>query len=235
MDLSETSDLQPSEHWYFLHKLEWLKRSIDKYVSNPSTSIDIGAGIGYFSKELKRIYPRLTPNCVDTNYLDSDLGEIDGVFFTTKYSDADSADIILMMDVLEHVESDEQLIWTYLPAASKDATWLITVPAFQSLWSGHDVALGHFRRYRRKQLLTILEKLDFEIIDARYLFTPIFIPLWLMRRSKRNQKVHNDLQKQSNLINLLALKILRIDLTIINQYFPGSTLAVVARLRNKHD
>jgi len=235
VDLSETSGLQPSEHWYFLHKLEWLKHSIDIYASNPSKSIDIGAGIGYFSKELKKIYPRLLPNCVDTNYQDSDLGEIDGVEFTTKYNVEDSADIVLLMDVLEHVESDEQLIRTYLPSASKDATWLITVPAFQSLWSGHDVALGHFRRYRKKQLLTILEKLDFEVIDTRYLFTPLFIPLWILRKSKRNQKVHNDLQKQSKLINFFALKIMRIDLTVINQYFPGSTLAVVAKLRNRHE
>ena len=235
MDLSETSDLQPSEHWYFLHKLEWLKHSINKYVPNPSTSIDIGAGIGFFSKELKIVHPELVSYCVDTNYLDSDLGEIDGVFFTDKYSADNSPDVILMMDVLEHVESDEQLIQTYIPVASKDATWLISVPAFQSLWSGHDVELGHFRRYRRKQLLTILEKLDFEIIDTRYLFTPIFIPLWLIRRSKRNQKVHNDLKKQSKIMNFLALKILRFDLTTLNQHFPGSTLAVVAKLSNRHD
>lgn len=235
MDLSETSGLQPSEHWYFLHKLEWLKQSINKYASNPSASIDIGAGIGFFSKELKIIHPNLVAYCVDTNYLDSDLGEIDGVFFVEKYSADNSPDVLLMMDVLEHVESDAQLIQKYIPLASKDATWFITVPAFQSLWSGHDVELGHFRRYRRKQLLTILEKLGFEIIDTRYLFTPIFIPLWLTRRSKRNQKVHNDLQKQSKFMNLFALKILRFDLTTLNQYFPGSTLAVVAKLSNRYD
>ncbi len=235
MDLSETSDLKPSEHWYFLHKLEWLKHSIEKYNLNPSTSIDIGAGIGFFSKELKEIYPWLVPYCVDTNYPDSDLGKTDGVFFTTEYTVENSAEMVLMMDVLEHVESDEQLIRAYLSSATKDATWLITVPAFQSLWSGHDVALGHFRRYRKKQLLTILEKLDFEVIDVRYLFTPIFIPLWILRKSKQNQKVHNDLQKQSRLVNFLALRILRIDLTVWNQNLPGSTLAVVAKLRSRNE
>jgi 2-polyprenyl-3-methyl-5-hydroxy-6-metoxy-1,4-benzoquinol methylase len=235
VDLSETSDLQPSEHWYFLHKLEWLIHSINKYSLNPSTSIDIGAGIGFFSKELKEIYPSLVPNCVDTNYLDSDLGETGGVFFTTEYKVENSADMVLMMDVLEHVESDEQLIRAYLSSATKNATWLITVPAFQSLWSGHDVALGHFRRYRKKQLLTILEKLDFEVMDIRYLFTPIFIPLWILRKSKQNQKIHNDLQKQSRLVNLLALKILRIDLTVLNQNLPGSTLAVVAKMRSRNE
>src|SRR3546814_19735603 len=62
------------------------------------------------------------------------------------------------MDVLEHVEDDAGLLRTYLDKAPPQAQAVITVPAFQFLWSHHDVFLEHHRRYTLKTLSRVVER-----------------------------------------------------------------------------
>ena len=57
------------------------------------------------------------------------------------------ADVVLLMDVLEHVEDDVGLLRQYVEKVPSGARFLISVPAFQVLWSDHDVFLEHKRRY----------------------------------------------------------------------------------------
>ncbi|MDZ4696755.1 MAG: methyltransferase domain-containing protein [Deltaproteobacteria bacterium] len=62
-------------------------------------------------------------------------------------------DVFLFLDVIEHVEDDVALLRQYIePHAADGATVLVTVPAFQGLFSRHDVALKHVRRYSGGQL-----------------------------------------------------------------------------------
>ena len=66
----------------------------------------------------------------------------------TDASDAcGQADLVLLMDVLEHVEYEADLLAAVVAEAKPGAIFFITVPADKSLWSEHDVTHGHFRRY----------------------------------------------------------------------------------------
>ncbi len=60
-----------------------------------------------------------------------------------------AASVILLTDVLEHVADDRGLLESILGVCSPGAQLLITVPADMRLWSPHDKAFGHFRRYDR--------------------------------------------------------------------------------------
>jgi hypothetical protein len=51
------------------------------------------------------------------------------------------------MDVLEHVDDDVGILRDAMSSAAPDATFLISVPAFQFMCSGHDASLEHKRRY----------------------------------------------------------------------------------------
>ena len=62
------------------------------------------------------------------------------------------ADVVLLMDVLEHVEDDFLLLSRVLAALRPGAHALITVPADPRLWSPHDESFGHWRRYERERL-----------------------------------------------------------------------------------
>lgn len=55
--------------------------------------------------------------------------------------------LFIMMDVLEHLPNDLAMLQRVKAATVGDNNcFFITVPAFQSLWSGHDVFLEHYRR-----------------------------------------------------------------------------------------
>lgn len=65
---------------------------------------------------------------------------------------AHKAELILLMDVIEHVRDDFLLLSEILAVARPGAHVLVTVPADASLWSPHDVAFGHYRRYDAQRL-----------------------------------------------------------------------------------
>jgi hypothetical protein len=67
----------------------------------------------------------------------------------------DRAQLVVLSDVLEHVADDFQLLSELLAAAAPGTFFLLTVPADLALWSQHDRAFGHYRRYDRQRLVQL--------------------------------------------------------------------------------
>ncbi len=72
---------------------------------------------------------------------------------------AADADLFLVMDVLEHVEHDRSLLAGLVASSRPGSHFLITVPAGRHLWTGHDVAFGHYRRYEPDALRALWSEL----------------------------------------------------------------------------
>src|SRR5207247_517472 len=66
------------------------------------------------------------------------------------------ADAVLLLDVLEHLDDDVAALVTARRALRPGGLLVITVPAYRWLWSGHDVALGHRRRYTARELSRVV-------------------------------------------------------------------------------
>jgi SAM-dependent methyltransferase len=60
-------------------------------------------------------------------------------------------DLVVAMDVLEHIDAEGEALKEWRRVLTKRGEILITVPAYSWLWSNHDVALHHFRRYNKSQ------------------------------------------------------------------------------------
>ena len=91
--------------------------------------------------------------------------------------DSTSVDCIILMDVLEHVEDDTSFLKKTLTKTNTTGNILITVPAFQFLFSEHDKALKHFRRYSKTQLIYVANQWNIEITECFY----FYLSLWLAR------------------------------------------------------
>ncbi len=91
------------------------------------------------------------------------------------------ADVIVMHDVLEHIE-DEAATVAHLSSLLKPSGVLVlSVPALPSLFGYHDEQLGHYRRYTRRTLRGALES-TFEIDRLRYYGTTLMpVTLWFSR------------------------------------------------------
>jgi 2-polyprenyl-3-methyl-5-hydroxy-6-metoxy-1,4-benzoquinol methylase len=94
-------------------------------------------------------------------------------------------DLVLLLDVLEHVEEPEAVLRRALEILRPGGAVLVTVPAFQWLWTTHDDLNHHKRRYTARDLRVSLEQSGFVAIDTRYLFQSIVVPKLLTRMYER--------------------------------------------------
>lgn len=83
-------------------------------------------------------------------------------------------DVVVMLDVLEHVERDLESLEALRRRLAPGGRILITVPALPWLWSRHDEVHHHFRRYTRTGLSSVLEAAGFRIVRMSYFNTLLF-------------------------------------------------------------
>lgn len=95
------------------------------------------------------------------------------------------ADAVLLLDVLEHLDDDVAALRTARRAVREGGLLMVTVPAYAWLWSGHDVALEHRRRYTARGLRRVVERAGFRVERVSYFNTLLFPALALVRAWKR--------------------------------------------------
>jgi SAM-dependent methyltransferase len=89
-------------------------------------------------------------------------------------------DSCLMLDVIEHIESDIDALKCINDKMKKGARFILAAPAFQSLWSSLDVEGGHFRRYSIKGLNAQFKKAGFKVIYKSYFLSFLYFPILLV-------------------------------------------------------
>jgi SAM-dependent methyltransferase len=97
------------------------------------------------------------------------------------FSPREEYDLVLMLDVLEHIEDERAALRAALAALRPGGHLLLTVPALPWLWSRHDEANEHFRRYTKRSLRQVLSEAGFAIETTRYFFVWTVPPLLLRR------------------------------------------------------
>jgi hypothetical protein len=115
----------------------------------------------------------------------------------------------LLTDVLEHVEQDLDFLRDIVSKADIDSSFIITVPAFMSLWSGHDVYLKHCRRYSKSELEELAIKSGLVLQSIRYTYSTLFPIAWLQRKFLNRKSTNSHLKENGYLLDLF-LKLLLI-------------------------
>ncbi|MEO6652936.1 MAG: methyltransferase domain-containing protein [Ilumatobacteraceae bacterium] len=116
--------------------------------------LDVGSGDGWFTDSLADSLPADTETvCWDVNYSESDLEAARPGVVRTRDRPSSGYDLVLALDVLEHVDDPVALIRDELaPLTTAGTQVMVAAPAYQRLFSAHDRALGHHRRYGRREL-----------------------------------------------------------------------------------
>ncbi|NTV45344.1 MAG: class I SAM-dependent methyltransferase [Chlorobiales bacterium] len=151
--------------------------------------LDIGCGDLFVAEKLASHFPTTPFYAIDTAF-DAEL--IDALKDRLKVKNVDifpslddaaaacsqPASAVLLLDVIEHIEDEVSFLKSLLqhPLINSETRIFITVPAFQGLYSGHDVFLGHFRRYNSRQLRETLKRAGFDIVTDGYFFSSLLLP-----------------------------------------------------------
>ena len=78
-----------------------------------------------------------------------------------------SLDLVVAYDVLEHLQDDKAAAVSVFEALRPGGTFLVAVPVDMRLWSAHDEAVGHVRRYSREELTSLLTGAGFVLEEVR--------------------------------------------------------------------
>ena len=132
-------------------------------------------------------------------------------------------DTIIYLDVLEHIRDDEKEILNAYKKLKKKGNLIISVPAFQHLYTDYDRKIGHYRRYDKKSFEIIFKKLQLKKYQMRYFDSIGYTLIFLSKFLAVSNKV--DFKKSVKLWNFLIpiSKILDIFLNL----FIGKSLMVI--------
>ncbi len=200
-------------YWWFVARRHLITSLLETYY--PRTGqlqiLDIGCGTGAMLDELKPFgdvvgadfSPEALQFCV-TRGAPADLARADvrrlpfagGTF-----------DVVTAMDIIEHIDDDKAAAAEIFRVLKPGGRLLVTVPAFSSLWSEHDVALHHFRRYTTPRLKDLFQRVGLSVDKLSYTVTTLFGPIWVYRQISNllSRKLFSgkaeDGEKKANLVN----------------------------------
>ncbi len=149
-----------------------------------------------------------------------------------------SADIITALDLLEHIPDDAAAVREFARVLRPGGVLLITVPAVPFLWSEHDEALDHLRRYRRRELRRLLVEADLELARLSPCITFLLLPIAALRilqrlRPRRQGAPQTALIIPPRAVNALLTRLLFLENRWLQRFnLPvGVSLLAVARKR----
>jgi SAM-dependent methyltransferase len=172
-------------HWWYRGRRNVLERVIaDLHLPARARILDAGCGSGRNMVELAR---HGTVTGVELSEASVCLARERGAGEVVEGSvlempfEADSFDLAASLDVIEHLEDDLAALRELRRVVAPGGSLLVTVPAYQWLWSGHDEINHHFRRYTRRSLQRAGEQAGWQQVRTTY-FNSLLLPAAILLR-----------------------------------------------------
>ncbi|KRB44152.1 MULTISPECIES: bifunctional 2-polyprenyl-6-hydroxyphenol methylase/3-demethylubiquinol 3-O-methyltransferase UbiG [unclassified Terrabacter] len=217
------------DHWWYRERRHLLGKAIAGLV--PGRALDIGAAGGGNTRVLREH----GWDAVALEY-GSDGAEVaHGRGLATLRGDATrlpfadgSLDLVMAFDLLEHLEDDDAAVAEVHRVLKPTGTYLVAVPADPRLWSEHDEAVDHVRRYTREGLLELLDRGGFDVTDVRS-WNVLLRPVVAMRRRTSSG---SDLENLHPVVNFGLRTIITAERYLPVGGLPGVSLLVRAQPRS---
>ena len=172
-------------HWWFVARRKILLSLLERHIGAEENLevLDAGCGGGATMESLRRYGHvrgmELSEEAVAYNR-EQGREVLQGVIEEMPFADG-AFDLALALDVIEHVPDDLAALRELYRVLRPGGSLLVTVPALEMLWSAHDEANGHYRRYTPDGLRGRLESAGFEVVTDTYFNTLLFSAVFIAR------------------------------------------------------
>ena len=209
-------------HWWYRERRALLRHNLRRLSGAPGTALDIGAAGGGNTRVLQQ--HKWSPVAVEYGSdgaiaaRERGLPTVRGDGRHLPFRSA-SIDLVVAFDVLEHIDDDDRAVAEIHRVLRVGGSALIAVPCDMRLWSAHDVAVGHVRRYTRDTLRTVLENGGLRI-ERLWSWNVLLRPAaaWARKRS-----TSSDLREMHPLTNAVLNSVI-----VAERYLPVSSLPGVS-------
>lgn len=229
-------------HWYFRGKRRIVRRLLQPHLgSRPLMILDAGCGTGGILAELGELgtVTALDPVHEAAGFCAGRGVErlVQGSVVQLPFPDG-TFDLVTSLDVIEHVEDDGAALEEMRRVLKPGGLLLLTVPAHMFLWSGHDVALHHRRRYAEAGLQEKVISAGLDIVRLTSFNSVLFPLVALVRIVRRLAGMDRPQSDSSSLpplgLNSLLYRIMHMESLLLDRIdFPwGVSLACLAKKEN---
>jgi len=230
-------------HWWFAGRRAICERMLDGLgLLSDAKILELGCGTGGNFPMLRR---RGKLYAMDSDALALSFAASRGLATLTRGSlpgqfpyAAAAFDLVVMTDVLEHLEDDTGSLLAVRSSLKPGGWLLVTVPALPWLWSQHDATHHHRRRYRAAGLRRLLNNCGFTVKYLSYYNFLLFPPIASARLFQRRltgvssaTRGRHDLAMPSQLLNALLLRLFSSERFLLGRFrFPiGVSLLALAQ------
>ncbi|MCX7619511.1 MAG: methyltransferase domain-containing protein [Acidimicrobiales bacterium] len=176
-------------HWWYRGRRDWLAQELGPYLTSGAVAVDVGCGTAESVETLRSLGAAAV---VGTDVSLQALGHarrrdpappvLEAAAENLPFANG-VADVVTSMDVIEHLDDDVVALREYRRVLRPGGILFVTVPAYQFLWSAHDVRAAHRRRYRSQQLRRSVEAAGFVVERIGYYYSFLVPPAVLLRRT----------------------------------------------------
>lgn len=176
-------------HWWYVGRRRVIHAQLSRLdVPTGASILDAGCGSGRMMDELAQygtvsgfdFEEKGVAAARSRGHTDVQQGRLEEI----PHPDA-AFDLVTCLDVIEHTPDDVVSLRELHRVMRPGGHLLVTVPAYQSLWSSHDVANHHYRRYRRATLLPAATAAGWEPVTTTYFNSILFPPAAVVRLAER--------------------------------------------------
>jgi len=234
----ENMYIQEKDHWWFIAK-GWFMKNLLKSRPAPKRILDAGCGTGHNALSLKSksfyvgcdVVSEALQFCQQNQLGNLTQGNLTQLGFKNE-----SFDLILCLDVIEHVDNDRKALLELKRLLAPDGIIALGVPAWRRLYGPHDVALSHMRRYNPRDLKTLIADCGLKYEKMSFWYVIPFLPVYIIRSFRKHFKPSESLQSDthkppSKFVNAVMLRLLRLE-AWLQQFIPmpfGTTLVALVK------
>lgn len=235
---NEWFELADPNHFWIQWRFQVLRRLVGKCLKPESKILEIGCGNGLVMWQMEKILNVVPDGCdLNVQALEA-MMPVSGKVYQYDIFDLNPElgghfDIVMMLDVLEHIDDDRIFLQTAMKYLKPGGLMVVGVPAHPQLFSKYDRLVGHIRRYEREELMKLFHVTGLQDTEVCFWGFSMLPMLWLRKIYlgiiADHKVIKSGFKPPNTIFNRLMLALMHTEMGFLRCMPSGISLMAVGR------